>query len=114
MAELLQPRSVARWLVAGAYLQLLPAAHAGDPQAQFILGQMSDSGLGVQLDRSEAARWYRLAGDRGYAPAQYALARAYAEGRGVAVDHASAIAWLTAAAYGNFVPAILALSLIHI
>src|SRR5260370_14448707 len=59
---------------AGAYLQLLPAAHAGDAQAQFILGQMSDSGLGVQLDRSEAARWYRLAGDRGYAPAQYALA----------------------------------------
>jgi TPR repeat protein len=95
---------------AGAYLELLPAAHAGNPQAQFMLGQMSDSGLGVQLDHAEAARWYRMAADHGNAPAQYALARAYAEGRGVAVDYRSAVAWLAAAAYGNFVPAILAIA----
>src|SRR5262245_13397674 len=70
-----------------AYLQLLPAGHAGNPQAQFILGQMSDSGLGVPQDQSEAVRWYRLAAANGHAPAQYALARAYAEGRGgVRVD----------------------------
>lgn len=94
----------------GAYLQLLPVARAGNAQAQFILGQMSHSGLGVQLDPTEAVRWYRMAADRSYAPAQYALARAYADGQGVPVDHDRAIAWLTAAAYGNFVPAILALS----
>ncbi len=94
----------------GAYLQLLPAAHRGDAQAQFILGQMSDSGLGVHQDQAEAARWYRMAADRGHSPAQYALARAYAEGRGVTVDHTMALAWLTASAHGNFVPAIMAVA----
>lgn len=94
-----------------AYLQLLPAGHAGDARAQFMLGQLSDSGLGpVQRDAGEATRWYRAAARQGHGPAQYALARAYAEGRGVPVDGAQAIAWLTASATSNFVPAILALA----
>lgn len=94
-----------------AYLQLLPAGHAGDSRAQFMLGQLSDSGLGpVQRDASEAARWYLAAARQGHGPAQYALARAYAEGSGVPVDGAQAIAWLTASATSNFVPAILALA----
>lgn len=94
-----------------AYLQLLPAGHSGDPRAQFMLGQLSDSGLGpVQRDASEAARWYRAAARQGHGPAQYALARAYAEGSGVPVDGTQAVAWLTASATSNFVPAILALA----
>lgn len=94
-----------------AYLQLLPAGHAGDPRAQFMLGQLSDSGLGpVQRDASEATRWYLAAARQGYGPAQYAVARAYAEGSGVPVDGAQAVAWLTASATANFVPAILALA----
>lgn len=94
-----------------AYLLLLPAAHAGDPRAQFMLGQMSDSGLGpVQRDATEATRWYLAAARLGHGPAQYAIARAYAEGHGVPVDAAQSIAWLNAAAGSNFVPAILALA----
>ncbi len=93
-----------------AYLQLLPAGHAGDPRAQFMLGQLSDSGLGpVQRDASEATRWYLAAARQGCGSAQYAVARAHAEG-GVPVDGAQAVAWLTASATANFVPAILALA----
>src|SRR4051812_46035693 len=70
-----------------AYLQLLGPGHAGDPRAQYMLGQMSDSGLGpIALDPREAVRWYRLAAERNYPEAQYALARAYAVGRGVPQD----------------------------
>jgi TPR repeat protein len=97
-----------------AYLQLLGPGHGGNAQAQFLLGQMSDSGLGpVALDPREAVRWYRLAAARKHAEAQYALARAYALGRGVKQDKDQAVKWLTAAAELNFEPALLDLAQLY-
>jgi hypothetical protein len=94
-----------------AYLQLLGPGHAGDPRAQFLLGQMSDGGLGpIALDPREAVRWYALAAARKHAESQYALARAYALGRGVKQDKDAALKWLTAAAELEFEQAMLDLA----
>lgn len=97
-----------------AYLQLLGPGHAGDPRAQFLLGQMSDSGLGpIALDPREAVRWYKLAATKKHAEAQYALARAYAFGRGVKQDKDQAVKWLASAAELDFEPALLDLAQLY-
>ncbi len=97
-----------------AYLQLLAPAHAGDPRAQSLLGQMSDSGLGpIALDPREAVRWYTLAAGKKHAEAQYALARAYAFGRGVKQDKEQAVKWLASAAELDFEQALLDLAQLY-
>jgi TPR repeat protein len=94
-----------------AYLQLLPLGHEGDARAQYILGRMSDNGLGlVQLDVTEAARWYRAAADKNHPDAQFAMANAYATGRGVPLDANQSVQWLYKAANNGHRPAILSLA----
>lgn len=96
---------------ANAYLELLPPAQAGDPRAQFLLGQLSDNGYGpIQLDAAEAARWYRKSADQNYGEAQFALAQAHAFGRGVASDKDESLRWLRRSATNNFTPAMLSLA----
>lgn len=99
---------------ADAYLQLLPAARAGDARAQFMLGELSDNGLGpIALDPHEAVRWYRMAAAQDHGEAQFALARHYALGRGVKLDKDEAVKWLTRAADNKFEPAILDLAQLY-
>lgn len=94
-----------------AYLKLLPLAQENDPSAQFLLGRMSDNGFGsVQLNTSEAFRWYQKAAAQGNGPGLFAVAKAYASGRGVAADPRQAIAFLTKAAKADYVPAIMTLA----
>jgi len=96
---------------ADAYLQLVPPARAGNPQAQYLLGRMADNGLGpVALDPREAARWYKRAASRGHADAQFALAQAHALGRGVPQSRKAALQWLERAAEGGHQPALLDLA----
>jgi uncharacterized protein len=96
---------------ATAYLELLPPAQAGDPRAQYLLGTLSDNGLGpIQLDSFEAARWYRKAADQEYGEAQFALAQAYAFGRGVDADKDHSLRWLRRAAANDHTPAMLNLA----
>lgn len=70
-----------------------PLAKAGNPQAQFALGQLYDLGRGVPRDDREAIRWYRMAAEQGYVRAETALGLHYARGRGVPQDMSQAIAW---------------------
>jgi uncharacterized protein len=94
-----------------AYLLLLPFAQRGNPEAQFIIGSISDTGGGgIDLDPREAARWYRLAAQRDWAPAHYRLGKAYAAGRGVELSADRALDHLQRAAELNFTPAILDLA----
>ena len=51
---------------------------------------------------SEAARWYRLAADQGFARAQFNLGVMYATGRGVPQDDAEAVRWYRLAADQGF------------
>lgn len=77
-------------------------------------------GKGVPRDDAEAARWYLLAANGGYAWAQLQLFSMYQEGRGVPRDNAEARKWLdlynahhpdksTARVRGLFAVAVLAL-----
>ena len=51
-------------------------AESGNPHAMFTLGMIYESGLlGVEHDRAEADRWFRLAADKGHAGAEAALRR---------------------------------------
>jgi uncharacterized protein len=58
--------------------------------AQFFLGTEHEDGsdtLGVAQDFVEAAKWYRLAADQGFALAQLHLGRMYEKGQGVPQDY---------------------------
>ena len=80
-------------------LQLLrPLAEQGFAKAQYDLGAMYSSGLGVARDYAEAVKWYRLAAAVGFAKAQYGLGTMYARGEGVPQDCAEGLKWYRLAA----------------
>ena len=78
----------------------LPAANAGDPEAQTELARARRSGAvaGVSRDPAEAIAWYRKAADQGYAPAQTSLGYLYQEGILLQRDPVQAVHWYTLAA----------------
>jgi TonB family protein len=87
---------------ARAYNLLMPAAAAGDREAQFTVGLMLRNGYGRAQDNNEAMRWFRLSGDQEYSPAEYNLGSAYAAGTVVPKDYNAAIYWLNRAMnHGN-------------
>ena len=83
---------------AQALAALRASAEAGDAEAQFILGGMYVTGVGVPQDAAEAVAWYRRAAEQGYARAQYNLGAMYDQGVGVPQDAAEAVAWYRRAA----------------
>ncbi|MEG2728313.1 MAG: tetratricopeptide repeat protein, partial [Mucinivorans sp.] len=60
-----------------------------------------DIGQGVTQDYTEAAKWYRLAAEQGYAKAQYNLGLCYNKGHGVTQDYTEAVKWTKLAAKQN-------------
>ena len=60
-----------------AYKVLLPLAEQEDAGAQFLMGLMYSSGLGVSQDIKTAFKWFRLAADQGDPDAQYVLGVSY-------------------------------------
>lgn len=77
---------------------LLQKAQAGDPQAQFELGQAYEDGKDVPQDDAAAANWYRKSADQGNASAQNTLGTMYSAGRGVPRDKEEALRWYHTAA----------------
>ncbi|MEI6847264.1 MAG: tetratricopeptide repeat protein [Chlorobiaceae bacterium] len=80
---------------------LLPTAVAStlSPPLEFNKGVMYENGKGgVTQDYVEAARWYRLAAEQGYAQAQCNLGLLYESGKGVTQDYAEAARWYHLAA----------------
>ncbi|WP_313613358.1 peptidoglycan-binding protein [Agrobacterium sp.] len=65
---------------------LVEAAASGNAAALFEVGARYTEGRGVAENAGEAAKWYRLAADRGFAPAQYRLANMLEKGTGVSRD----------------------------
>jgi len=57
------------------------------------LGFVYREGKGVTQDYAEAAKWWRKAAEKGYAPAQCELGLAYYYGLGVNLDYAEAVKW---------------------
>ena len=71
----------------------LPAAQAGDPQAQTYLGEIYEKGLGVPPDYAAAAQWYGKAANKGFSRAQTNLGYLYEKGLGVRKDPVQAMNW---------------------
>jgi localization factor PodJL len=70
---------------------LADAASGGDALALFEIGaRYSDGRNGMTVDQKQAASWYQLAADKGFAPAQYRLGSMYEKGNGVERDIAKA------------------------
>ena len=89
--ELAETRLLAEWV--------------GEPEKQFILGNVYYEGEGVSRDYAEAARWFRLSADQGLAESQYMLGVMYDRGDGMPQDYAKAVKWYREAADQGFAPA---------
>lgn len=76
----------------------LEQARAGDPEAQTIVGELFERGLGSTPDHAAAAEWYRRAAEAGFARAQVNLGHLYENGLGVPRDPQQALAWYRRAA----------------
>ena len=86
----------------GAFVEamalLLPLAEAGEPEAQFMVGQMHDFGLGVVQDDSAALTWYFTAAKLGHGGAQFGVARMLDSGEGLLQRFVESYAWASIAA----------------
>jgi TPR repeat protein len=69
----------------------LEQANTGDAEAQTMVGEFYEQGMGVSQDYAEAARWYEKAADQDFSRAQLNLAYLYEQGLGVERDAARAV-----------------------
>jgi TPR repeat protein len=69
-----------------AFRSWLPLAEAGMPEAQLNLGELYQSGQGVDLDLQKALYWYEQAAAAGLAEAHLNIGVMYLEGLGVEID----------------------------
>jgi chromosome segregation ATPase len=75
--------SLERWMV--------PAAD-GDAEAQYYVARIYANGMdNVDIDYEQAARWYQMAADQGYAEAKQELGYLYEKGLGVPKDELKAL-----------------------
>ena len=78
-----------------------------------LLGELYANGFGVPQNDVKAAKWYKLAADRGDANAMFALAMFNISGRGGLSDKNEAVRLLAAAAkLGNARPPMISVSCI--
>ncbi|WP_454288259.1 peptidoglycan-binding protein [Rhizobium arsenicireducens] len=92
---------------------LVLAAKQGDPLALFEIGARYTDGRGVPGDFAEAAKWYKLSADKGFAPAQYRLANLLEKGAGVPRDIVTAKALYQQAADAGNASAMHNLAVLH-
>lgn len=76
-----------------AFKQFRELAHEGNAEAQYELGKLYASGLGVRTDLDVALYWYRQAAAQKVAEAQNELALRYLLGRGLRQDYGQAAYW---------------------
>ena len=89
-------------------------AKAGDPRAQFQLGNALRAGKEVPQDLKAAARWYHLAAKSGFADAQHNLGVALDHGKGVPEDDKKAVQWYLKAALQGLPGAQFSLGRMHL
>ncbi|WET74165.1 peptidoglycan-binding protein [Rhizobium croatiense] len=93
---------------------LADAAQGGDALALFEIGaRYSDGRNGMAVDQKQAAGWYQLSADKGFAPAQYRLGSMYEKGNGVERDIAKAKTFYEQAANQGNASAMHNLAVLH-
>jgi len=104
----------ARGRYAVALAEWKQLAEAGDPAAQFRLGEMLRDAKGVRwADFEGAAAWFRLAAAQGSADAAYALGRLHYEGFLVPRDTAEMLDALATAARLGHARALVTLGVVY-
>ena len=88
----------ARTDYSSTYATVKTLADEGSASAQFELGRMFESGVGVGRDHQQAVFWYGRAAEQGHAQAQTNLGVLYARGLGVPRNDGYAVAWFRKAA----------------
>ena len=81
----------------GAVRSFREAAEKGFAPAQFSLGVMYLTKLGVEQDFREAARWFYEAAKQDHGDAQFFLGQMYVKGDGVDKDYVQAYKWFSLA-----------------
>ncbi|HEU4617910.1 MAG TPA: caspase family protein, partial [Gammaproteobacteria bacterium] len=71
----------------------LPTAEQGDAEAQTMVGEIYERGLGAEPNYEAAAEWYKKAADQGYARAEFDLGTLYEQGHGVPANRLEALNW---------------------
>jgi Sel1 repeat len=71
----------------------LRAAQSGDDEAQFYLGALYSTGVGVPRSDQEAFGWFSRAANQGHSHAMLILAGLHAIGRGVEKNNVEAYKW---------------------
>jgi Sel1 repeat len=84
-----------------AMTRFKPLAEDGDTRAQSYVGNMYESGRGVERDYGEALRWFLMAAEQGDPYSQSQVGNLYEKGRGVARDEKLAAEWYAKAANQN-------------
>ncbi|EPX81607.1 tetratricopeptide repeat protein [Litoreibacter arenae] len=85
-----------------AYTELVPAARAGNADAEELIGIMYAMGLGVERDDVRAFEWYLRSSMKGHPGSQSAVGWYYEVGRGMpAPDLTRAYMWYTLSAIGG-------------
>ena len=69
----------------------MPTAEQGDPEAQTIVGEIYERGLGGEPNYQAAAVWYERAAKQGYTRAQFNMGTLYEQGLGVEKDRVQAL-----------------------
>jgi len=85
-----------------AYTALMPAANAGNADAEELIGIMYAMGLGVTRDDERAFEWYLRSSMKGHPGAQSGIGWYYETGRGLpAPDLVRAYLWYALSAIGG-------------
>jgi hypothetical protein len=71
----------------------LRAAQSGNDEAQFYLGALYSTGVGVPRSDQEAFSWFSRAANQGHSHAMLILAGLYATGRGAEKNNVEAYKW---------------------
>ncbi len=89
---------------------LLPAANAGNADAEELIGILYAMGLGVERDDRRAFEWYLRSAMKGHAGSQSGVGWYYEIGRGLPTpDPVRAYLWYTLSAIGGDPDAVLSL-----
>lgn len=87
-------------------VELQGLAESGNPVAQYQLGYLYYSGLGVSKSHKRAMEWWLKSANAGNVDSQYALGVLYFEGVGIVTDFVEGCRWLGAAASSGMPAAI--------
>ena len=88
---------------AEAFTLLMPIASAGEAEAQCLIANMYQLGLGVEPNILTAIEWYKQSASRGYGVAANNLGEIFLAGEdGISVDRIQAAFWLKKAIEQGF------------